>query len=133
MLLAIVDYWAIRVIATSLHQAATHSKRILRILLQICVLLQNTFGRAGEQAGAGSGDPGAPATRDMTDRPRGEMMPLTFISDEVIISSTRSGEEKLLLKYFSRMTAPIQENCTAPLLTTVTLRMLKPSLHKGIK
>ena len=61
------------------------------------------------------------------------MVPVTIISGKVIISSTRSEEGKLLLKYFSRMTGLIHESCTAPLLRAVRLRIAKPNLLTEIK
>ena len=69
----------------------------------------------------------------MTDMSGVKMVPVTIISGKVIISSTRSEEGKLLLKYFSRMTAHIHENSTAPLLRAVRLRIAKPNLLTEIK
>ena len=93
-------------------------------------LLQSTFGEAAERAGASTGDT-RPGT--WTDRQGGEGWPVTAIWAKVIISSTRSEEGKLPLKYFSRMMAPIHENCTALLLRAVRRAILKPNLLREIK
>ena len=93
--------------------------------------MQSTFGKAGGERAEGS--TGGMRPSSLTDMSGVKMVPVTIISGKVIISSTRSEEGKLLLKYFSRMTARIHENCTAPLLRAVRLRIAKPNLLTAIK
>ena len=88
--------------------------------------LQSIFGKAGGRAEEGTG---GTTQSTLTDRGQwagagGKMVAVTIISEKVIISSTRSEEGRLLSRSFSRMTARIQENCTAPLPRAVRLRIL---------
>lgn len=93
--------------------------------------MQSTFGKAVERE---EGSTGGKRPSSLTDMSGLKIMPaVNIISEKVIISSTRSEEGKLLLKYFSRMTARIHENCMAPLLRAVRLRIAKPNLLTEIK
>ena len=93
--------------------------------------MQSTFGKAGGDRAEGSTGGRRPSS--LTDMSGVKMVPVTIISGKVIISSTRSEEGRLLSRSFSRMTARTQENCTAPLLRAVRLRIAKPNLLTEIK
>ena len=132
MLLALFDYWA----PFYSNKPASGCNSDLEKLENISfanpepILLQSIFGEAGDRA---EGSTGGLTPGTLTDRDQGAGAAVTIISAKVIISSTRSEEGKLLLKYFSRMTARIHENCTAPLPRAVTLRVLKPNLLRQKK
>ena len=137
MLLALFDYWA----PFYSNKPASGCNSDLEKLENISfanpepILLQSIFGEAGERAEGSTGGltPGTLTARDQGAGAAAEGPAVTIISAKVIISSTRSEEGKLLLKYFSRMTARIHENCTAPLPRAVTIRVLKPNLLRQKK
>ena len=132
MLLALFDYWA----PFYSNKPASGCNSDLEKLENISfanpepILLQSIFGEAGDRA---EGSTGGLTDRDQGAGAAAEGPAVTIISAKVIISSTRSEEGKLLLKYFSRMTARIHGNCTAPLPRAVTPRVLKPNLLRQKK